>query len=182
MIEGRARRRGVDAGVQPIVVDAAGDDGHVVRIRARQLDELGPRELGYGHHVARAADDDGQHRPLPGGVRAGVPGRLAQRGGVVDHDDVATQGHRGGVGRVQDEGRPARQRDGGQDRLLPRVAGAVGECARRTHDRVALGGDRRQAPGELARPALDAAGLGPDGGSGVDEHARHGPASSCTRR
>ena len=97
---------------------------------------------------------------------------MAQRGGVVDHDDVARERQRREVGRAQQRpraGGPQRQHE-----LLPRVAGAVDEPRRRREDLVRVGPQRGQARGELARPALDAAELGARGGAGVDGDAMTG--------
>ena len=94
---------------------------------------------------------------------------MAQRGGVVDHDDVARERQRREVGRAQQRpraGGPQRQHE-----LLPRVAGAVDEPRRRREDLVGAGPQRGQPGGELARPALDAAELGARGGAGVDGDA-----------
>ena len=112
----------------------------------------------------------GSTRPLPGDVQPRVPRGLAQRGRVVDHDDVAREGERREVRRVeQQRARGAARRSQRQRALLPRVAGAVDERARRPDDLVARRVERGQARGELARPALDAAELGPGRGARVDE-------------
>ena len=91
---------------------------------------------------------------------------MPKRRGVVNHDDIAWEEHRRQVRRRVQQRRPRgpeRQR-----RLLPRVAGAVGERRRRPDHRVAIGPERRQAERHLARQALDAADLGADRGAGVD--------------
>jgi hypothetical protein len=93
---------------------------------------------------------------------------MAQRGGVVDHHDAARTGERGQVGRAQERRCAQLPRPDRQHELLPGVAGAVGERRRRAQHDIAAGPQRRQADSELARPALDAAELGPDGGAGVD--------------
>ena len=134
------------------------------------------RERRDGDHVARAARDQREQAPLPGGVGRRVPAGMAQRRGVVEHDDGARVRDRGEVGGAQERARPARAQR--QDELLPRVAGAVGEARRGgAQDVVAAGAQRGQPRRELARPALDAAQLGPGGGARVDRdrrrHAAH---------
>ena len=55
-----------------------------------------------------------------------------------------------------------------QQRLLPRVPGAMGEGGPGRNHAVSLGPKGRQARDELARDALDTTGPGPDGGPRVD--------------
>ena len=136
-------------------VDAARDDADARGRQLQQVREFMAGELGYGHDVQRATGQGREDAPLPGRVGRRVPLGMAQRRGVVDHDDVARERQRGEVGGAQERaraGRPQRQHE-----LLPGVAGAVHEPRRRREDLVRVGPQRGQAGGELARPAFDAA-------------------------
>ena len=85
---------------------------------------------------------------------------MAQRGGVVDHDDVARERERREVGGAQQRRRAGRAQR--QHELLPRVAGAVDQprprrehlVARRAAARAA--GRRARAPSARRRRARDA--------------------------
>jgi hypothetical protein len=87
---------------------------------------------------------------------------MPQRRRVVHDDRVARVGERRQVGRAEERPPPCASR---QHELLPRVPRAVSERGRRAQHLVAV---RRQPRRQLARPALDAAKLGPRGCAGVD--------------
>jgi hypothetical protein len=87
----------------------------------------------------------------------------------VDDDHVAGVREGREVGRAQQRPRPGGAQR--QDELLPGVPGAVDEPRSRGDRLVAVGRQRGQPGGELARPAFDAAELGARGGAGVDGDA-----------
>ena len=91
---------------------------------------------------------------MPGRVEAGVPGGLAQGGGVVDDDHVAREGQRREVRGVEQQRRAPDGHERGQRELLPRVPGAVRQRRRRPHDGVGAGAQARQARRQLAGGAL----------------------------
>ena len=89
----------------------------------------------------------------------------------------------GEVRRAQQQRRPHPRDAGRQHELLPRVARPVHQPRRRAQHGVRAGAEDRQARGQLARPALDAAQLGARGGSCVDGDRRgqrpHYPRRVC---
>jgi hypothetical protein len=93
---------------------------------------------------------------------------VPQRGGVVDQHDVAgAQGERGEVGGGED--RPGAARLQRQQRLLPYVAGPVGQRTRRRDHAVGVGTEARQLLRQGAGHSLHSADLAPDGGPRVDD-------------
>ena len=76
--------------------------------------------------------------------------------GVVEHDNVTPRDDRRKVGRAVDQlGSAQRKR-----RLLPHLAGTVGEPRRGADHAIAVGRERRQPLAKLTRVALDAPDLG----------------------
>ena len=100
-----------------------------------------------------------QHAALPRGVGARVPAWMAQRRGVVEHDDRAGERDGSEVRGTEQRGRAEPRRTRGQHRLLPRVPGAVGEpapaaAARRSGPAAApAAGRSARAPSARRRPA-----------------------------
>ena len=148
------------------LVDALGNDGDLRRVQVQSFDQITFRELRDRDNEPGAPGDRRQQPPLIGHVAARIGLRTPERGGVVDHDDIAGEQHRCQVRRRVQQRRPRSPE--WQHRLLPRVAGAVGERRRRPDRRIAIGSERRKAHRHLAREALDAADLGADRGAGVD--------------
>ena len=174
---GRSKPGGRGASRAEPLVDAA---GHDLRLDAEQLAELRGRELRHGDDALRPPRDRRQQHALRARVRRRVPAGMAQRRGVVDHDDGARIRQRRQVRRAQQRAHPRGARR--QHQLLPRVTGAMDERARRREHRVAARPQRGQPARQLARPALDAAELGPRRRARVDaDDVRHLRASVMIR-
>ncbi len=162
---------GLHVGVRgEAAVDAVGHHDYAGRVDVETLGQLAPRELRGGDHAPGALGQQRHHVLLVGGVDRRIPARMAQGGEVVEDHDGPPRGHGGEVGRAIEQARLARC--GGQQGLLPQVAGAVGERGGRPGHGVA----RRVEPGQprrhLHRHALHAADLAPGGGARVDQDRR----------
>ena len=137
----------------------------------RSVDQLAARELRDGDQQARPRGEQRQDPALVGDVRAGVRLRVAERGRVVDHDDVAPA-------RAPVRGWPASRsaRNPWSAAAAPAcsqsVAGAVRERRGRAHHAVAIGPQCGQPKRHLARESLDAADFRSHRRAGVDRNQR----------
>ena len=149
-------------GRREAAVDPARHHRHPRRIDAEQLGELRAGELRHGDDPPGARREHRQQPPLPGRVDAGVPGGMAQRGGVVEHEHGAARGRGRQVRRAQQQRRAQPRDPRGQDELLPRVARPGGPAAeagagpRRRPGAGPAGARRARAPSAPRRPARGA--------------------------